>query len=133
MSRRTKTRRPRRGLQIFLSVIVALVIIFILLAVFVAGPLKEKASGYLAEQLIQSQISSDDNPVGDIDTDKIMNTIINNHMSPQAVKDAASYLKNGDREGLKNYARENLTEEEMGEVKELYIKYKDEILQQMQQ
>lgn len=143
MARRRAARRPRRKLQVFICVVVAIVIILILLKVFFIGPIKEKAIDSLAEQMIQSEISSDETGA-DVDTQAILDAmseedrdtlegIISDNLSPETIKDASSYLANGDMQGLKEYAKESLSEEDLQEIKDLYLKYKDEIRQNVQQ
>ena len=49
--------------------------------------------------------------------------IIANNVSLETIPEVKSYISNGDSEGLMDYARENLSEEEQKELLEIMSKY----------
>jgi cytoskeletal protein RodZ len=138
MSRKKKSRRPRRGLQKLLVVVVALVIIGVVLKIFVYTPLKEKAVNTMTEKLIQSEIASDVTISGDVSAQEILDSmseedrstveqIMDDNLTPEVMAKASAYLAKGDTDGLKDYAKETLSDEEIQQVKDLYAKYKDQL------
>ena len=44
-----------------------------------------------------------------------------------AVSDVLSYLRNGDLAGLREYAENSLTEDELAQIRTIYEKYQDVI------
>lgn len=125
---------------VFTLLIIA--VILILTKIYVYEPFKKQAVSTLTEKLFQSQISADTTlPDGTTvnakeildsmssDDQETVQDIIDNHISPSTIKEASSYLSNGDTEGLKNYAESMLSDSEIQEVEALYEKYKDQITQ----
>lgn len=142
MSRKSRTKRRRKGLQKFLVIIIALVIIGTLGKIFIYEPLKEKASHKMAEKLIQSEIAADTELTENVsaqeildsmseDDQKVVEQIMSDNISPETVAKASSYLASGDTQGLKDYAKETLSDEELQQIKDLYQKYKNQIPQDL--
>ncbi len=128
----------RHRFQKFIVFLFAIVII-LLVSYFVALPkIKTKATGIVAEKLLESQITSDTSAIAGVNAQEILDTmndtdratvdqIITNHMSADTMKEASSYITSGDTAGLKQYAKDTLTASELEQIKELYNKYKGQI------
>ena len=129
----------RHRFQKFIVFLFAIVII-LLVSYFVALPkIKTKATGIVAEKLLESQITSDTSAIAGVNAQEILDAmsdtdratvdqIITNHMSADTMKEASSYITSGDTAGLKQYAKDTLTASELEQIKELYNKYKGQVL-----
>lgn len=143
-----KKKKKKSILHVILPVlftIIIIAVILILAKIYVYDPFKEQAVSTLTEKLLQSEINADTTlPDGttinakeildsmSADDKETVTDIIDSHISPSTIKEASSYLSNGDTEGLKNYAKSMLSDSETQEVMELYEKYKDQITQAVQ-
>lgn len=128
----------RHRFQKFIVFLFAIVII-LLVSYFVALPkIKTKATGIVAEKLLESQITSDTSAFAGVNAQEILDAmsdtdratvdqIITNHMSADAMKEASSYITSGDTAGLKQFAKDTLTASELEQIKELYNKYKGQV------
>ncbi len=128
----------RHRFQKFIVFLFAIVII-LLVSYFVALPkIKTKATGIVAEKLLESQITSDTSAIAGVNAQEILDAmsdtdratvdqIITNHMSADTMKEASSYITSGDTAGLKQYAKDTLTASELEQMKELYNKYKGQV------
>ena len=128
----------RHRFQKFIVFLFAIVII-LLVSYFVALPkTKTKATGIVAEKLLESQITSDTSAIAGVNAQEILDAmsdtdratvdqIITNHMSADAMKEASSYITSGDTAGLKQFAKDTLTASELEQIKELYNKYKGQV------
>lgn len=128
----------RHRFQKFIVFLIAIVII-LLVGYFVALPkIKTKAAGVVAEKLLESQITSDTSAIAGVNAQEILDAmsdtdratvdqIITNHMSADTMKEASSYITNGDTAGLKQFAKDTLTASELEQIKELYNKYKGQV------
>ena len=128
----------RHRFQKFIVFLIAIVII-LLVGYFVALPkIKTRATGVVAEKLLESQITSDTSAIAGVNAQEILDAmsdtdratvdqIITNHMSADTMKEASSYITSGDTAGLKQYAKDTLTASELEQIKELYNKYKGQI------
>ena len=128
----------RHRFQKFIVFLFAIVII-LLVSYFVALPkIKKKATGIVAEKLLESQITSDTSAIAGVNAQEILDAmsdtdratvdqIITNHMSADAMKEASSYITSGDTAGLKQFAKDTLTASELEQIKELYNKYKGQV------
>ena len=128
----------RHRFQKFIVFLFAIVII-LLVSYFVALPkIKTKATGIVAEKLLESQITSDTSAIAGVNAQEILDAmsdtdratvdqIITNHMSADAMKESSSYITSGDTAGLKQFAKDTLTASELEQIKELYNKYKGQV------
>ena len=119
----------RHRFQKFIVFLFAIVII-LLVSYFVALPkIKTKATGIVAEKLLESQITSDTSAIAGVNAQEILDAmsdtdratvdqIITNHMSADTMKEASSYITSGDTAGLKQYAKDTLTASELEQIKE---------------
>ena len=128
----------RHRFQKFIVFLFAIVII-LLVSYFVALPkIKTKATGIVAEKLLESQITSDTSAIAGVNAQEILDAmndtdratvdqIITNHMSADTMKEASSYITSGDTAGLKQFAKDTLTASELEQIKELYNTYKGQV------
>lgn len=138
MSKRRKRRTPR-ALHKLIVILIAIVIVILVGYFFILKPAKQKIASVVAEKLIESQI-----PDGfDADAEDFFNSMseedqktiedmISKHISAGTISDISSYVANGDTAALKEYAKNSLTEEELEELKNIYEKYQDEIMDYIQ-
>ena len=56
---------------------------------------------------------------------KKVSKIVAEHADKETVSEVMEYVNNGDQSGLIKYATENLSEEEIKELTEMYQKYSD--------
>ena len=142
MSKKKKRKNILGTILAILCTFAIIAVIIVLAKIYVYEPFKDKAVSALTEKLIQSQINADTTlPDGTtINAQKIWDSmsstdqaaaldIIDNHISPSTLQEASSYLSSGDTEGLKSYAQNMLSDSETQEIKDLYEKYKDQIIQ----
>ena len=133
---KSKKRGRSRALQKFIMIIVILVIVFLISFFCVYRPLKQHFISAVAQELIASQISSGELSDDDIqaildsmseEDRSVLEDIINSHFSISSLSDILSFLRSGDLAGLRDYARNSLTEEELTQIRAIYNKYEDTI------
>ena len=133
MSRRRRKKRSAAG--VFLkTLVIVLVIAGILFYAkgFVKQKVEDKVAETVVDQIATSDVSlPDGGSAGKIyssmsteDQEKVKK-IVDNHMNTEAASKVQQFVTSGDKEGLKQYAQESLTQEEQDELQELYNKYKD--------
>lgn len=144
MSKKSKSAYPRTGLQKLLVAIIALIVIGVIVKLFIYEPFRERIACSMAEKLIQAEIASDPELEEKIHAQEILDSmneadretleqIVRENISPDAISDVSSYLIRGDFEGLKNYAKNTLSDTQLQQIKDLYTKYKIQILQNIEQ
>jgi hypothetical protein len=115
---------------------IIITVLIVLAILFSAGALVyNKANDIVAETMIAKVVaSSSDNAASDSAPENVYKSmsdadqskvkeIAANHVSVTTVKEVTKYLGDNDTEGLKDYAYENLSSNEILELKELYDKY----------
>lgn len=133
---KNRKRRKSRALQKFIVILLVLVIVVLLGFFCIYRPLKQRLVSTVTQELISSQVSSGE--LSDDDVEAILNSmssedrdaleqIINSHLSAGTIADLMPYLAKGDLAGLKDYAQNALTQEELAKLQEIYRKYQDEI------
>ena len=143
MSKNSGTAHHRTGLQKLLVAVVALIIIGVIVKLFIYEPFRERIIYSMAEKFIQAEIASDSELEENIHAQEIMDSmneedretleqIISENISPDAISDVSSYLASGDLDGLKNYAKNTLSDSELQQIRDLYAKYKNQILQNIE-
>ncbi|MCR4673637.1 MAG: hypothetical protein K5675_01395 [Lachnospiraceae bacterium] len=116
----------------FFTVIVVLIVIVALLYFFAWGTVKGKVVDTVAEKAItnvaeQAGVDAEAatqlyNSMSEEDQETVQ-TMVENHADAQTVESAISMYKNGDKEGLKELAYSELSDEEINELVGLYQKY----------
>lgn len=122
------------------GLIVLIVVLVIIAAGIWAGKTviydkaKEKVTSAVAEKMIEEQVQNDSTGqlqnAQDIyesmsaEDKQTVNDMIESKVSPETISDVSKYVKNKDKEGLKQYVKEEFTESEIQQIKDLYNKYK---------
>jgi len=122
-----------------------LFVLEILIIIIIAGfigfkKIKDKVVEKAADQMMETVITNQAREMGATDEEikevldrvseedkETVETIVQNHMDGDVISQGITYIQNGDIEGLEHLATEELSQEEMEELMELYDKYKDEI------
>lgn len=134
-------KRKKKKKHVFAVTLFRTVLILgILAAAFYIGKdfLKKKIEEKAAETIVNEMTKSDAaqttlpdgrsaqnvyNSMSEDDKETVQN-IVDNHMDAKTAKELQKYASSGDTESLKQYADDNLTEEEKAQLEELYEKYK---------
>ncbi|MEG0961397.1 MAG: hypothetical protein RSD28_06590 [Lachnospiraceae bacterium] len=125
-------------------IVTALILIAGISAVFlgkdyIISGVKEKAVKELSKQLIKFQMEQQIS-VGEksVNVSEIINhmekedvqavtDIAEKYVSTENIQDAVDMVKDGDVSDLQEYAKENLTEQDIQELQDIYEKYKNQI------
>ena len=128
----SKKRKKSSALPTVLGVVIALALI-IGIAYFAAiKPLKEKAVDTVAEKAISSvaqQAGVEASKAQEVynnmseEDKKVVKDMIEEHADAETVQQAMEYYQDGDTEALKEMAVNEFSEEEIEQIKELYLKY----------
>jgi HSP90 family molecular chaperone len=102
---------------------------------FVTHVLKEKAADVVTDHLLNEAIQAtgaDSETVQQImdsmapEDKKKVETIVEDHMNAKTIKDVQGYVSNGDKQGLKEYAKSQLDDQEQAELYDIAKKYAGE-------
>ncbi len=97
--------------------------------------LKEKAADVVTDHLLNEAIQAtgaDSETVQQImdsmapEDKKKVETIVEDHMNAKTIKDVQGYVSNGDKQGLKEYAKSQLDDQEQAELYDIAKKYAGE-------
>lgn len=135
-----RRRKRHLGLKIFLGIVLVVVIVGFVMKDQISSGVKDKAAEVVVEKLLDEKIAKDTAVYGDKTASDIyesmdsedqeaVKSIVEEHLDQETISEATSYLTSGDTAGLKEYVKENLSEEEKQEVQDLYEKYKDQLAQ----
>lgn len=134
MSKDKKRKKKKSFLGTVFKTIVILGIIALIIY-FAGGYVKKKIEEKAAQEIVNQLAASDTalpdgesakdvyNSMSDEDKQKVQD-IVDNHLDAKTASDIQSYVTKGDTEGLKDYARQNLSSDEQQELLEMYDKYK---------
>lgn len=135
MSRRNRNKRRGNGWIIAcVSVLIVIAVLVVLVKLLVYEPVKKQVAEKVVQKMIETELERDDSAVGE-DAQEIYNAMTDEEkdtltqmaedkMNVQTIKEVKDYIDAGDREGLKAYAKEQFTEGEIEQIKDLYQKYK---------
>lgn len=127
-------KKKKSKFMILLIVIAIILIIGLVLRVTVYDKAKAKITSAIATKIFEEQIpdgvSSDQveqaqqiyDSMSEADKDTVDN-LIDNKLNPGTISDVSGYLKNNDKEGLKEYVKDSFSEQEIQQMKDLYQKY----------
>lgn len=104
--------------------------------IFLKDRIREKAVSVIGNQVIEKAAESMGIPADQ--ADQILNSmsaedrqtvtdIISEHLDTNTLSQAQQYLKDGDLAGAKQFAENKLSEEEKAELKDIAVKYADQI------
>lgn len=120
----------------FIRILVTLAVIIVVGGVaflYVKETLVQKAGKEIMEYTIKSQardLGVDMEQVEKVlqsidDSDKeILESIVENHLNPDTLEKGADLLKNRDENGLVQFVQQELSEQEVGKLVDLYNKYR---------
>ena len=135
MSKRRKKKSSGAKLVQFLLMLVILgLVIFIFKFAVWDGILKKKAVNYAVSNVIEQVAASSGVSVTSEEVEKVLdsmepedqeklNAIIEENVDSEAVSTVTSYISSGDVESAAQYVQENLSEENVEDLQELYDKY----------
>ena len=135
MSKRRKKKSSGAKLVQFLLMLVILgLVIFIFKVAVWDAILKKKAVTYAVSNVIEQVAASSGVSVTSEEVEKVLdsmepedqeklNAIIEENVDSEAVSTVTSYISSGDVESAAQYVQENLSEENVEDLQELYDKY----------
>ena len=135
MAKRRKQKSSGAKLVQFLLMLVILgLVIFIFKIAVWDAILKKKAVNYAVSNVIEQVAASSGVSVTSEEVEEVhnsmdpedqekLNTIIEENVDSEAVSTITSYVSNGDMESAAEYVQENLSEENVEDLQELYDKY----------
>lgn len=128
----------RRRKSKLIGIIIALIIVVaigLVLRFVVYDKAKAKVTSAIASKILEEQlpegVSAEQveqvqqiyNSMSENDQD-IVNRIVEEKLNAKTVSEVGGYLKNNDKEGLKEYVKDSFSDQDIQEIKDLYNKYK---------
>lgn len=122
------------GVIILLIVIIVIIVIGLILRFVVYDKAKAKITSAIATKLLEEQmpegVSQQQVETAQQIYDSLSNEdrgkvedLIESKVDAKTVADVSTYLKNNDKEGLKEYVKSTFSEQEIQEIRDLYQKY----------
>ena len=132
--RRKKKSSGAKLVQFLLMLVILGLVIFIFKIAVCDAILKKKAVNYAVSNVIEQVAASSGVSVTSEEVEEVLNsmdpedqeklnTIIEENVDSEAVSTITSYVSNGDMESAAEYVQENLSEENVEDLQELYDKY----------
>ena len=132
--RRKKKSSGAKLVQFLLMLVILGLVIFIFKVAVWDAILKKKAVNYAVSNVIEQVAASSGVSVTSEEVEKVLdsmepedqeklNAIIEENVDSEAVSTISSYVSNGDMESAAEYVQENLSEENVEDLQELYDKY----------
>lgn len=133
-NRRRKKNTGAKIIQFLLILIILGLVIFIFKIAVWDSMLKKKAVNYAVSNVIEQVAASSGVSVTSKEVEEVLNsmdpedqetlnTIIEENVDQEAVSTITSYVSNGDMESAAEYVQENLSEENVEDLQQLYDKY----------
>ncbi len=133
-NRRRKKNTGAKLIQFLLILIILGLVIFIFKISVWDSMLKKKAVNYAVSNVIEQVAASSGVSVTSKEVEEVLNsmdpedqetlnTIIEENVDQEAVSTITSYVSNGDMESAAEYVQENLSEENVEDLQQLYDKY----------
>ena len=132
--RRKKKSSGAKLVQFLLMLVILGLVIFIFKVAVWDAILKKKAVNYAVSNVIEQVAASSGVSVTSKEVEEVLNsmdpedqetlnTIIEENVDQEAVSTITSYVSNGDMESAAEYVQENLSEENVEDLQQLYDKY----------
>jgi hypothetical protein len=132
--KRKKKSSGAKLVQFLLMLVILGLVIFIFKIAVWDAILKKKAVNYAVSNVIEQVAASSGVSVTSKEVEEVLNsmdpedqeklnTIIEENVDSEAVSTITSYVSNGDMESAAEYVQENLSEENVEDLQELYDKY----------
>ena len=133
-NRRRKKNTGAKIIQFLLILVILGLVIFIFKIAVWDSMLKKKAVNYAVSNVIEQVAASSGVSVTSKEVEEVLNsmdpedqetlnTIIEENVDQEAVSTITSYVSNGDMESAAEYVQENLSEENVEDLQQLYDKY----------
>lgn len=133
-NRRRKKNTGAKLIQFLLILVILGLVIFIFKIAVWDSMLKKKAVNYAVSNVIEQVAASSGVSVTSKEVEEVLNsmdpedqetlnTIIEENVDQEAVSTITSYVSNGDMESAAEYVQENLSEENVEDLQQLYDKY----------
>lgn len=133
-NRRRKKNTGAKLIQLLLILVILGLVIFIFKIAVWDSMLKKKAVNYAVSNVIEQVAASSGVSVKSKEVEEVLNsmdpedqetlnTIIEENVDQEAVSTITSYVSNGDMESAAEYVQENLSEENVEDLQQLYDKY----------
>ena len=133
-NRRRKKNTGAKLIQFLLILVILGLVIFIFKIAVWDSMLKKKAINYAVSNVIEQVAASSGVSVTSKEVEEVLNsmdpedqetlnTIIEENVDQEAVSTITSYVSNGDMESAAEYVQENLSEENVEDLQQLYDKY----------
>ncbi len=133
-NRRIKKNSGAKLIQFLLILVILGLVIFIFKIAVWDSILKKKAVNYAVSNVIEQVAASSGVSVTSKEVEEVLNsmdpedqetlnTIIEENVDQEAVSTITSYVSNGDMESAAEYVQENLSEENVEDLQQLYDKY----------
>jgi Na+-transporting methylmalonyl-CoA/oxaloacetate decarboxylase beta subunit len=133
-NRRRKKNTGAKIIQFLLILVILGLVIFIFKIAVWDSILKKKAVNYAVSNVIEQVAASSGVSVTSKEVEEVLNsmdpedqetlnTIIEENVDQEAVSTITSYVSNGDMESAAEYVQENLSEENVEDLQQLYDKY----------
>lgn len=133
-NRRRKKNTGAKLIQFLLILVILGLVIFIFKIAVWDSILKKKAVNYAVSNVIEQVAASSGVSVTSKEVEEVLNsmdpedqetlnTIIEENVDQEAVSTITSYVSNGDMESAAEYVQENLSEENVEDLQQLYDKY----------
>ena len=130
-----KKRKNKRDIWITIgAVALAITVVGCLIKFLVIDKVEDKAAEEVVSTLLNSETADDTEIANGMTADELYDSmdaedqealkeVVTDHLDAKTVSEASKYVSDGDTEGLKEYAKETLSDEDLDTVKELYKKY----------
>lgn len=133
-NRRRKKNTGAKLIQFLLILVILGLVIFIFKIAVWDSMLKKKAVNYAVSNVIEQVAASSGVSVTSKEVEEVLNsmdpedqetlnTIIEENVDQEAVSTITSYVSSGDMESAAEYVQENLSEENVEDLQQLYDKY----------
>lgn len=123
--------------RFLISLVILVLAVYVFATMLIIPAIKKKAASYATQKAVeviaeqsggtaqQEQIKQFYETLPQEDKQKV-ETIIEDHINAETAAEITTYIQNGDKDGLLQYAQESLTEEELNDLRGLYEKYQTE-------
>lgn len=129
-----QTKKSKRGLKILVAVILILGVLALAFKFVLYDKLKDKAFDMVTKDVVQQMIEENPQLAEDTDIDSIISSVssedkakvekmITDSVSVTDMPSILDMVRKGNVQGLKEYARDNFSQEQLSEMKEIYQKY----------
>ena len=129
-----QTKKSKRGLKILVAVILILGVLALAFKFVLYDKLKDKAFDMVTKDVVQQMIEENPQLAEDTDIDSIISSVsaedkakvekmITDSVSVTDMSSILDMVRKGNVQGLKEYARDNFSQEQLSEMKEIYQKY----------